>query len=98
MRKYGRVDDNQNEIVCALRRHGAFVHSLASLGGGVPDLLVAYRGQYALMEVKDGSKPPSKRRLTEDEARWIAACPAPVHIVNSVDEALAVLTMMEAKK
>ena len=35
-----RVDQNHVEIVKALRDHGAFVVSLATVGKGVPDLLV----------------------------------------------------------
>lgn len=41
------------------------------------------------MEVKDGSKPPSARKLTPDEARWHAQWKGPVFVVNNVSEALA---------
>ncbi len=85
-----RIDANHSEIVAALRRVGAQVQSLASVGGGVPDLLVAFRGGWYVLEVKDGSKPPSKRRLTPAEAEWHMQFndAAPVWIVNTVDEAL----------
>jgi hypothetical protein len=45
----------------ALRSAGATVQSLAGVGKGVPDLLVGFKGQTLLFEVKDGFKPPSKR-------------------------------------
>lgn len=88
-----RVDDNHGEIVAALRRVGAEVQSLASMGGGVPDLLAAFRGDWYVIEVKDGNKPPSKRKLTPDEEKWHAKFShvAPVHIVNTVDEALTAI-------
>jgi hypothetical protein len=58
------VDDNQRQIVDALRRVGCSVWSLAGVGKGFPDLAVGFRGRNLFLEVKDGSKPPCKRRLT----------------------------------
>jgi hypothetical protein len=88
-----RIDANQPEIVDALRRVGAVVQSLAELGRGCPDLLVAFRGDNYLMEVKDGSKPPSARQLTADEAAWHGRWKraGQVEIVESVNDALRVI-------
>ena len=68
----GRVDANQSDIVDVLRSYGFNVYSLATVGSGMPDLLVGYQGVTYLIEVKDGSKPPSARKLTDDEAEWHA--------------------------
>lgn len=92
MSKYARrVDANQDQIVSALRACGATVRVI-SQGGGIPDLLVGYRGYTLLLEVKDGKKPPSARELTEPEQKffeeWTGGMLA---IVNSVDEALEIL-------
>lgn len=85
----GRVDANQKEIVDALRKVGASVVSLSQIGDGCPDLLVGYRGRTLLLEVKDGSGPPSKRLLTEDElkfqGRWTGEN---IRNVGSIEEAL----------
>lgn len=70
MRRAAKTDRNQDEIVQALRAAGATVQSLAAVGHGVPDLLVGFRGQTLLIEVKDSNQPPSKRRLTEDQIKW----------------------------
>jgi hypothetical protein len=88
MRKHGRTDSNQTAVVDALRKVGASVQSLAAVGGGVPDLLVCFRGQLCLLEVKDGTLPPSARRLTPDQERWHAAWGGPVRVVNDAWEAL----------
>ena len=48
------MDRNHVEIVKALRDYGAFVVSLASVGKGVPDLLIGYKRHTILMEVKFG--------------------------------------------
>lgn len=88
MRKYARLDDNHPEIVSVLRQMGCSVQSLAAIGSGCPDLLIARCGKMALAEVKDGKKPPSGRRLTMDEELWHFRWKAPVHILSSVDDAL----------
>jgi Holliday junction resolvase len=92
MSKYARrVDDNQSDIVKALRACGAVVRVITQ-GDGIPDLLVAYRGYTILIEVKDGSKSPSHRKLTDAEQeffdKWTGGM---LVIVNSVEEALDVL-------
>lgn len=49
---------------------GASVQPLHTVGQGCPDLLVGYGGTNYLLEVKDGNKPPSQRKLTPDEHAW----------------------------
>lgn len=84
-----KLDANQNEIVDALRSIGATVQSLAGVGNGCPDLLVALRGQTFLLEVKDSAKPPSARRLTPAELAWHQRWNGgPLAVVESVAEAL----------
>lgn len=90
MRRAAKVDRNQAEIVAALRKVGATVTDTSKVGNGFPDLTVGFRGKTYLMEVKDGSKPPSARELTADQIEWhIEWRGGPCAVVNSVDEALA---------
>jgi Holliday junction resolvase len=92
MRRAAKVDANQPEIVAALRKVGADVQSLAAVGEGVPDLLVGFRGETFLIEVKDGSKAPSARQLTDDQIEWHAAWRGGrCVVVNDVVEALAAI-------
>lgn len=86
-----RTDANQGEIVDALRAVGATVTSTHMIGGGFPDLYVGYRGDNYLLEVKDGSKPPSRRKLTPDEEKWHSECQGYVEIVNDANEALYII-------
>ncbi len=88
MKKYGRTDDNHPEIVEALRKTGHSVVSLASLGGGIPDLLVGRNGINCLLEVKDGSKPPSQRKLTDSESGFITDWRGQVSVVTDIQSAL----------
>ena len=92
MRRAAHIDANQPAIVEALRAAGASVEpKLARVGEGVPDLLVSFRGMWYLLEVKDGTKPNSKQALTPDEQEWHGKQQAAVHVVNSVEQALAIL-------
>lgn len=90
-RRAARVDANQKIIVKALRQSGATVEHLHAVGSGCPDILVGYRGSNYLMEIKDGKKPPSGRKLTPDQVEWHGAWRGQVAIVKSVTEALSVI-------
>jgi hypothetical protein len=91
-----RVDQNHDQVVTALRAAGATVQSLAGVGKGVPDLLVGYKGQTMLMEVKDGFKPPSKRVLNEDQLRWHGSWNGgALAVVDSPDAALRILGVLK---
>lgn len=90
MRFKAKIDANQPAIVGALRQIGCSVQSLAALGNGVPDLLIARNGFLFLLEVKDGNRCPSDQLLTEDQEDWIAKWKSEVHIARSVDEALRI--------
>lgn len=86
-----RVDANQTQIVSALRAAGATVQLLSAVGQGCPDLLVGYQGNNILMEIKDGKKSPSDRKLTSDQIVWHSEWKGVVFLVTSVDEALQLL-------
>lgn len=91
MRRAAKIDANQPEIVRALRGVGATVAHLHSVGAGCPDLLVGWRKQNLLLEVKDGAKPPSERRLNDKQVEWHASWKGQVCTVTSVDEALVAI-------
>ena len=92
MRRAAKVDANQAEIVKALRKIGATVQSLAQIGSGCPDLLCGYRGLNLLLEVKDGQKAPSRRRLNSEQELWAKYWEGQVSVVESPEEAIAVLS------
>lgn len=92
MRRAARTDANQAEIVAMLRSMGATVCDTSQLGGGYPDLTIGYMGKTFHAEVKDGSKPPSKRKLTPDQEEWIKAWRGgAVWLITSIPDALDAL-------
>lgn len=97
MRYAARVDANQQRIVSTLRAAGCFVQPLHQLGGGVPDLMVITHGRVVLMELKDGSKPPSARALTPEQVVWHARAMlhgVEVAVVTSEHEALVAVGVL----
>lgn len=86
-RRAAKVDRNQAEIVGALRAIGASVQPLHTVGQGCPDLLVGFRGDNLLVEVKDGDLPPSGRKLNERQVEWHGQWRGRVVTVSTVQEA-----------
>tara|TARA_Y100000310_G_scaffold273610_1_gene289148 strand:- start:109 stop:492 length:384 start_codon:yes stop_codon:yes gene_type:complete len=83
-----KVDSNHAEIVKALRSYpDVSVFSIATLGQGIPDLVVGINGVTVLVEVKAGRK-----KLNALQASWHAAWTGtPVVVMRSVDEAHALV-------
>jgi hypothetical protein len=89
-----RTDGNHAEIVAALRAIGASVLDIHDLGHGAPDLLVGFRAMNLLVEVKDGRKPLSHRKLTPDEKKFFDDWRGPIYIVYSAADAVDVVNRM----
>ena len=89
------LDANQAEIVKALRKVGATVQPLHRVGQGCPDLAVGHGGVNHMIEVKDGSKQPSARGLTDAQFRWHSLWAGQVSIAESVDDALRIIGVIE---
>ena len=97
MRRAAKVDANQAKIVQTLRAIGASVAHLHALGKGVPDILVGYHGKNYLIEIKDGLRKPSERRLTKDEQAFADEWRGQVGTAHSTDEALAIVGAVVGK-
>lgn len=91
MRRVAKTDSNQPQIVAALRAAGVSVLCLHQLGRGCPDLLLGTRHGNLLLELKDGSKPPSARKLTPDEERFFETWRGPRAVATSLAEVFEVL-------
>ncbi|MBF7685930.1 hypothetical protein I2F17_08890 [Acinetobacter sp. B10A] len=91
MRRAAKVDANQTEIVKALRQIGCTVEHLHSVGRGCPDLLCGKNGINYLLEVKDGQKVKSQRKLTSDQVVWHQSWRGRVYVVESVEQAITII-------
>lgn len=91
-----RIDKNQNEIVRGLRNLGFTVWITSALGKGSPDICVGTRTENGvklniLLELKDGSKCESQRKLTPLEDAFHKSWRGQIDVVNDLDEAVALI-------
>ena len=93
-----RTDHNQTEIVALLRKMGASVWITSALGKGAPDFVVGIRSVNLLVECKDGSKCASRRNLTPHEADFHANWKGQICIIESMDEAIALINRIGISK
>ena len=84
-RRAARIDDNQTEIVAALRRVGCTVRITAQLGDGFPDLLVRPRGPMASLIQMETKR--RKGKLTPAQVKYFSEFPETIK-VETVEEAL----------
>lgn len=85
-----RVDDNHADMLGLAKQVGAEVLDLHALPGAL-DALVGYRGKLFLIEIKDGLKSASRKKLTPAEIATVerfrlVGCP--VLVVETGDQLL----------
>jgi hypothetical protein len=92
MSRIKKVDSNQASLVKQMRKiPGLSVLHIHTVGKGCPDLALGWNGRTILAEVKDPSKPPSQRRLTEDEEKFFAEWTGEAHIIETIDDVLKII-------
>jgi len=79
------VDANQSDIVAEFRARGATVKHVHTVKKFV-DIVVGYRGVNLLVEIKDGSKPPSEQKLTTGEQEFQDGWRGQVCIINDTSQ------------
>ena len=98
MRRRGRTDANQKEIVKTFRQLGFSVAITSMIGCGFPDILIAKHRKNYLVEIKDGRRIPSERDLTPDEEEFISEWRGAIYIVESVEQAIALAKLLDGEK
>ena len=99
MRYAARTDANHSEIRTALRNVGAYVVDTFTLRNAF-DMLVAFRGELYVFEIKDGKKPKSKQKLTPGEQECMQnfeRAGVTYHIIKSIDDALQAIGATSTK-
>lgn len=85
MRQAARVDQNQADIVEALRTAGALVLPLHTVGHGCPDALCQFRGALYLLEIKATTGSLTGEQEAFQQIGWSVA------VVRTPEEALAAI-------
>lgn len=94
MRRASKVDANQGEVVDYLRKRGAVVDIVSMVPNLGYDLIVYFMGVGAVVEVKDGSKPPSARELTDSEKEAARRWGDRYYVVHNLNDCSAMLGEM----
>jgi len=68
-RRAARIDDNQKEVVALFRKLGWYVLIISQLKNCC-DIMVSKNGHTIAIEIKDGKKPPSARKLSTGELKF----------------------------
>jgi hypothetical protein len=91
-----RTDTSHAAIVQGLRGAGLLVIDLSGVGGGCPDLLVAFNGAWHLMDCKSLDTAYGRRGLSETQRHLaLLAGSAPVHVVVDLESALRAIGALE---
>ena len=101
-RRAAKVDSNQTEIVEYFRSQGCSVAITSGAGDGFPDLVVGVPppiglpvlGINLLVEVKDGEKPPSARKLTVDQEKFHGDWRGQIAVIESIEQAAELLELL----
>lgn len=87
-----RTDANQKKVVELVRKlHGASITSTHIIGKGFPDLVIGYKGINYLIELKDGFKPKSQKKLTPDEVEFHLKWNGQIAVCESFEDILKIL-------
>lgn len=96
MRK--RTDGNQTQIFKVFRGMGCTVLNLSNLGHSADALVAITPVRQPLIEIKDGSKPPSQRKLTPAEEKFHREWKGELYIINNEDEAIALVNRIRRER
>ncbi len=90
-------DTNHNELVNHFREFGLSVLIIADLANCC-DIVIALHGRTIMIEIKDGKKPPSARKLTSGEIAFKESwkgCWRLCESIKDADKIIAELTSPE---
>ena len=97
MTRYARrLDANHAEIKAAFDKLGCSVVDLSRMGEGCPDLAVGYGGLSMFVEIKDGTKPPSARKLTKPQEKLFARWTGGIRLVTCLDDVAVAVRWLRA--
>lgn len=90
-----RTDANHKEIIVGLRKYPVLsVFSTHMVGKGFPDIVIGYKGINYLVEIKDGAKSKSRKKLTEDEIKFHSSWNGQIIIAENIDDVLRLLNII----
>jgi len=96
MFRAAKVDENQPEIVKAFRRLGFTVLIISQLKNCC-DIIVSKKGRTIAVEIKDGKKLPSQRKLSEGEQKFRDNWQGEYALIESIDDVIEIVSNIGSK-
>lgn len=96
-RRAAKVDENQNSLVSLWRSMGISVAITSASHDGFPDVVLGYGGLTVLVEIKDGNKPPSKRKLTPDQENFHRDFKGAITVIETEKQALELADILRER-
>jgi len=87
-----RVDDNQKQIIHTFIALGASVLNLSRVGEGCPDILIGYKKNSVLCEIKKNDKAPYTESQVKFMQNWRGGA---ISRIDSVDAAIRLIKMLD---
>jgi hypothetical protein len=87
-----KIDNNQEQLVKQMRRIPGLKVKHTHIVKGFVDVVIGYQGINYLLEIKDPGKPPSKRKLTDDEQKFHNEWTGQVAVVETIDDVIKLIS------
>tara|TARA_Y100000310_G_scaffold345847_1_gene471269 strand:+ start:28833 stop:29213 length:381 start_codon:yes stop_codon:yes gene_type:complete len=88
IRKFiNRKDSNHNEVAKEFKRLGWYISDVSNIPALCDlriDRIIDNKHVSIVVEIKDGEKPQSQRKLTKDEVSYLSTFPGNIAIVESL--------------
>jgi len=90
-----KTDANHKEIMDGCRMVPSLsVFSTHMVGKGFPDIVIGYKGINYLVEIKDGKKMKSQKKLTDDEIKFHGSWNGQIIVAENLDDILRMLKII----
>lgn len=94
-RRAAKVDENQSALVELIRAMGVSVAITSAAHDGFTDLVIGFGGVTVLVEVKDGSKEPARRKLTPQQATFHGSFKGAITVIENEQQAVELVNRIK---
>ena len=95
IRRAAKIDENQPALVELIRAMGVSVAITSAAHDGFTDLVIGFGGVTVLVEVKDGSKEPARRKLTPQQVTFHGSFKGAITVIENVQQAVELVNRLK---
>lgn len=95
IRRAAKIDENQPALVELIRAMGVSVAITSAAHDGFTDLVIGFGGVTVLVEVKDGSKPPARRKLTPQQVTFHGSFKGAITVIENEQQAVELVNRLK---